>query len=482
VLHGVLENFGFISFKDAAVLILYYLALTLLIAGIFWLLLRNKQHAAIITTAFMAFFFFYSPFMDFIKEKYPDSFFNKYTFLLSVIVITMVVIFIYLKRSNKVFPQLSLFLNELFITYILIDIGWLMVKVVNPPLNPLSIYSFAKEKDTLTCKSCAKPNVYFLLFDEYASSLSLKEQFNFDNSPLDNFLLKEGFHINRQSNSNYNYTPFSMASVLNMSYIEGLKDPSHLVAQDFTNVNQLIRNNKVIKIFSSLGYQLKIYSIFDIAGYPAKAWQSFLPLKTRLITERTLAARLRKSTESLLIRRFNIKYFVVQNYMNYLFSNEKFLKLAAEEADQKNSSPKFVYAHFIMPHFPYIFDSLGHRKNDRQIYEDIQNNPPPAYLNYLQYTNRRIEELVEHIRQKDPNAVILLCGDHGYRYPTNKPRPFSHLQNLNAVYFPDQDYSKWGDKISFVNQFRIVFNKLFQFNYPLLKDSTIFLFEKQAGD
>jgi Sulfatase len=477
VLHGVLENFGFIPIPDALVLVCVYVGLTALVAAIAWLLLRTKDRAAIFTAAFMAIFFFYEAFIQLMTKHFPHRFFTTNTFLLSTGVLALVALFIYLKKNKRTFPRLFLFLNTTLLIYILIDTGWIVVKLLHPPVNPLSVYSFAKDAPTAPCTACAKPDVYFLLFDEYASSLALKEQYNYDNSPLDSFLIKQGFHINQQSSSNYNLTVFSMASVLNMSYIEGLKDPGRIISQDYTNAYQLIRDNKVIGLFSGEGYEIKNYSIFDLAGQPTRAWQSFLPLKTRLLTARTLAERLARHTNSLLVRYLGIKYFVVQEYMKYYSGNEAFLKRVASEADQKSSRPRFLYAHFIMPHFPYLFDAAGHRRSDRQIYEERNSNPPAAYLNYLPYTNKRLEDLVLHIRQSDPNAVILLCGDHGFREWTTTQSPHFQFQNLNAVYFPDHDYSRWDAKVSFVNQFRIVANQLFRTDYPLLKDSTTLLRE-----
>ncbi len=163
--------------------------------------------------------------------------------------------------------------------------------------------------------------------------------------------------------------------------------------------------------------------------------------------------------------------------MRYAASNEEFLEEVASEAERKDGQPKFIYAHFMMPHFPYLFDSLGHRKSDREIYEEKDTNPYTAYLGYLRYTNLGLVGLVRHIRQQDPGAVILLCGDHGYRGAANPQDPLFQFQNLNAVYFPDQEYSQWAGKVSFVNQFRIVFNQLFHAGYPLLKDSTVLLSE-----
>lgn len=477
VLHGVLENFGFIPIQDALVLLCVYVGLTALVASIAWLLLRNKGHAAIFTTAFMALFFFYEAFIQLMIKHFPHRFFTTSSFLLSIGILALVAVFVYLKKSKRTFPQLYLYLNTTLLVYILVDTGWIFLKLLHPPVNPLSVYSFAKEGTAGPCTACAKPDVYFLLFDEYASTSSLKAQYNYDNSALDSFLVKQGFHINEQSSSNYNLTVFSMASVLNMSYLEGLKDPGRIISQDYTNAYQLIRDNKVIELFSREGYDVKNYSIFDLAGEPTRAWQSFLPLKTRLLTARTLAERLGRHGSSLLVRYLGIKYFVVKEYMKYYSGNEEFLKLVASEAGEKSSRPRFLYAHFIMPHFPYLFDAAGRRRSDQRIYEESKTNPPAAYLDYLTYTNRRLEELVRNIRQNDPNAVILLCGDHGFREWTTTQSPHFQFENLNAVYFPDHDYIRWDMKVSFVNQFRIVFNQLFHTEYPLLKDSTTVLRE-----
>lgn len=477
VLHGILENFGFIPVRDAFILILVYTGATLLVGAIAWLILRNIRRAAILTAVIMAFFFFYEAFIQWMTKHFPHRFITTNSFLLTFGLVVLIAVFLIIGKSKGTFSRLYLFLNVLLIVYVVTDTGWLIVKILHPPVNPLSVYAPAEEHRTPACPTCTKPNVYFLLFDEYAASCALKEQYHFDNSTLDSFLVRQGFHINGSSRSNYNLTPFSMASVLNMAYIEGISDPLHIVSQDYTNTYQLIRDSRVVRVFSDEGYAIKNYSIFDLAGHPAPAWQSFLPLKARLITARTLGQRLQRHWNSLVVRDLGIRYFVVQDYMKYAASNEEFLAAAASEADRKDGPPKFIYAHFMMPHFPYLFDSLGHRRSDREIYADRDTNPYTAYLGYLQYTNRRLVDLVGHIRQHDPEAVILLCGDHGYRGAANRHDPLFQFQNLNAVYFPDREYGQWAGKISFVNQFRIVFNQLFHAGYPLLKDSTVLLSE-----
>ncbi len=70
-------------------------------------------------------------------------------------------------------------------------------------------------------------------------------------------------------------------------------------------------------------------------------------------------------------------------------------------------------------------------------------------------------------------------GDHGFRKAANDKDKTHYFENQNAVYFPVNDYHLVYDSVSTVNQFRIIFNTLFRQNFPILKDSTIFLTDKK---
>jgi hypothetical protein len=70
-------------------------------------------------------------------------------------------------------------------------------------------------------------------------------------------------------------------------------------------------------------------------------------------------------------------------------------------------------------------------------------------------------------------------SDHGFRCFDPQVDPASFFYNQNAVYFPNGDYSGFYDEITNVNQFRVVFTKLFHLNLPLLKDSTVFLWDRK---
>ena len=127
-----------------------------------------------------------------------------------------------------------------------------------------------------------------------------------------------------------------------------------------------------------------------------------------------------------------------------------------------------------MPHPPYYYD-----KNENETAKEKLTNEYDAdknlYLGNVAYSNLKIIQLVNDIlKNTNGKAVIILMGDHGFRYDKNMPAS-GFFQNQNAVYLPDKNYQFFYDSISGVNQFRVVLNTLFKQAIPMLKDSSVFL-------
>jgi Sulfatase len=474
VLHGLLENFGFISYKDAAILCLSYFGLTLLIAVFSWFVFRNRTKASLITVTWMGFFFFFAALHEFLKEHGGFLIMSRYSVLLSIFFIVFVILFVWLKKVEKPFFRSTMYLNVLLLIYIVVDTTGVIIKSVNPAEHRLSTYGFAKKNQYYICDTCAKPYIYFLLMDEYASSLSLKEQYNYDNN-LDTFLQQKGFSIQVHSRSNYNFTPFSMSATLNMSFIAGIEDVKAVSAEDYANCNLLIRDNEAIKFLDAQGYDIINYSVFDLAGHPAMVDQSFLPLKTKLITDRTFFARLNKDIGWLIMTWYPFKFFKKNFLLQHRENNADFKNRIEQESMVKSPKPRFTYAHFYMPHPPFYYYKDGRPKDNATVYQEFKFSTPDQYLDYVTYVNTQIKEMVSRLQERNPSAVIILLSDHGYRPKTTDPYPLYYFQNMNAVYYPDKDYSLLYDSITNVNELRVVFNKVFKQTYPLLKDTSILL-------
>jgi hypothetical protein len=475
VLHGYNQNFGLISFKDCFVLLLTYCLATALVYFLAGLLFKVPPKKALLTASLISFYLFFGAMLDFFKGHLV--WFSKYIAILPAFIVLICVLVLFLKKASSSFTKLTLFLNTLLLLYVAWDVSGITLKSLHPNDDKLSIYGDEKSNAYHPCSDCKNLDIYFLVFDEYSSSNNLKQVFNYDNSDLDSFLLHQGFSIQASSFSNYNFTPFSMASILNMNYIKGIKNVNACSVEDYANCNNLIRDNEVIKYLSSRQYDIVNYSIFDLAGNPSIIQTSLLPVKTRLITAQTFYPRMMLDIGwNLFTGRFEIKWLSKNLLYENLNNNNKILKLVKEETQLHPASPRFIYAHFEMPHPPFYYDKDLRFRSEEELVAEKTGVHIASYKGYIPYTNNKVKELIETIQKNtDDSAVIVLMGDHGYRVEVNGRSRDHFFKNLNAVYFPGKNYSLLKDSASGVNQFRMVFNSLFKQSLPLLPDTSIFL-------
>jgi phosphoglycerol transferase MdoB-like AlkP superfamily enzyme len=129
----------------------------------------------------------------------------------------------------------------------------------------------------------------------------------------------------------------------------------------------------------------------------------------------------------------------------------------------------------MMPHYPYYYDKNGKDLPFERLLEGNQSHKED-YIEYLQYSNKKILELIDHIQRSSPKPpIIILMGDHGFRHFTEPVERKYYFMNLTSVYFPDRNYSFLTDSTSSVNLFREILSSRFSQQFPLLKDSSVYL-------
>lgn len=468
VLHGFTENYNFIPVKDAGLLTgLYWLA-SFVLAGIGWLLYRNGIKACLFAFCLMAFHFFFGSVHDFLRKVVPDSLITKYLFILPAVAIVFIILFWLLKKSKATFTTTTFYLNSLLVILVAIDLVMLGGKIA----------SASKKKTALpegltACAECPKPDIYFIVADEYAGNTELKDLFSFDNSDFQNELAKRNFHIIPESFSNYNYTPFSVASILNMDYLD-LRGKDR-AGPDLTYSYESIRDNKALRFLRYHGYRFYNHSIFDFEGQPGRRLETFLPARTRLITAQTFLSRVDKEIRFNLATKWKSKSELRRLTYYFNKNNENIYSLTWNLAGKKTAEPKVVYTHLMMPHYPYYFDKNGKEQPFETLTEGNQVNKK-AYIEYLQYCNKKFLALVDHLLQSSARPpVIILMGDHGFRHFTETVEPKYHFLNMAGIHIPSRDYADFRDSLSGVNLFRVLFNKEFRQQLPYLKDSSTYL-------
>lgn len=475
VWHGYVEFYDLISPSKAVILIFYYLAGTTAVFLLSLFFFKKTGKAALFSFFLMCLYFFFGSLQDFLLKRFPGSFINKYSFILSLLFLVFVFLFIYIKKTKGSLTGAFTYLNILLFVLLLFDSASLIKKII---VN-YNIMTASSEIHLTPCGNCEKPDIYMILADGYSGKIPLQRFFQYDNSGFEDQLKKRKFYVVDSSFSNYNYTLFSMGSMFNIDYLK--------IAASFQRKTDLpiafkaIRKSLLIKFLEKESYDVFNYSIFDIENHPSLVQKTLMNFEKNPITTQTFLYRLNRDIGYHLITTLKLK-FLQQKERTTLFdnldNNLKLDSLTKNIATAKSSKPKFVYTHLVMPHWPYYFDSSGNKTSATRL-TDAYNFDKNSYISYLKFTNKKLLELIDQIQTNNSRpAIILLMGDHGFREEegseenknpeyTNKYQFF----NLNAIFLPDQNYNGFYSGMSNVNQFRVILNSQFGQHLAMLKDS-----------
>ncbi|WP_296686377.1 sulfatase-like hydrolase/transferase [Flavobacterium sp.] len=450
---------------------------TTIVYSIFYLLrnklgLINYPFASIIVSIF---FFTYGIYYSFLSSQTNFlGLLSSHRFLLPIIVIIIIGLTYLLNKINKTsvkYNFLLIFLITLNLTPFinLVDKIFIDYKNLHNNVTAVNNYSF---KDA--------PNIYFIILDGYGSENSIKSFLKYDNSQFYNQLKEIGFRVQDNAVSNYNRTSFSLSSTLNLNYI------NRIIKSDiyYKDLERYISHNKVAKILKSYGYS---YYFFD-SGFGLKKTEKnefLINTKENYYTDLFFS-----SSDNDLLNVFlnNSAFKIFKNpfFSDFIISNYAYKVLNVYKklpSIAKNNKKKFVFAHVISPHPPFLFNKsgkIGMYGIDNEN-EGVGWNEK-LYIEQLKYINFKTIILLNKIIKNDKkNKIILIQGDHGSRCKINNKK-FLNKENwvneqfhiLNAIYISKNDNSKrkiyenWN--YSSVNTFRIIFNEYFKSNYSNLKD------------
>lgn len=221
LLHGYIENDGLPSIETLASLGLTYLLTVafFFVLALWWL--RNSEKAFILTFVCAATYFLFGACKDTLYANPFTRLISRYIILLPACSVLWLGAFIYLKRRTAdVFGTVVRYLHALLVVVTLVEaVFWAGHARFKPP-------AYASPQVTSipdSLRHAQHPDIYWIIFDMYPSSESLRKHWGFSN-PLDSQLQAIGFTVLHHARSNYNYTPFSLCSMLEMGYLPYLRD------------------------------------------------------------------------------------------------------------------------------------------------------------------------------------------------------------------------------------------------------------------
>lgn len=311
----------------------------------------------------------------------------------------------------------------------------------------------AKPRDT------RPPDIYYIVLDCYASNSSMKEVLRYDNSAFTDYLTRKGFYVAADSKSNYSQTFICLASILNMDYMNDTI--SGMQGSDRTKLYNLIKRNKVVKTLKKRGYKyVHVTSGWGATNSAPMADVVHEVGGTELgstIGGTTMFKALANRNDS------KKKHAAVKDAFTYISKSKS------------GKKPKFVFAHILAPHGPYVFKANGAVSIGS--HTDMTNWRPQQKNNYVAQVkaiNAMTKKMVDRIIANSNRPVIIIIqGDHGTSFTPSTHSPGRYRERhgiLNAMYFSEGAPSALYQGISPVNTFRVVFNDSLGKRYKLLKD------------
>ncbi len=330
----------------------------------------------------------------------------------------------------------------------------------------------------------ARPrDVYYIVVDRYASAGTLRRAFGFDNEPFLGFLEERGFYVARESRANYPKTFQSLASALNMRHLTGLAPEVGPDRDDQTVVYEMLQDYRVWRILKAHGYRF-----VHLGSWWEPTHRN--PHADVNLNHRALPL---SSFSRTLLENSAVSLFLGLGPEPLDFASEqrqrvryKFEQLAALAG---SDGPTFAFAHFLIPHSPFVFDRNCEPLDEpaEPIERTLEDNQR-AYLGQLRCLNRLLEALIaELLARSDPQPIIILQADEGpceslpgFRKTCGEGLRWTelddetlrnHLEILNAYYLPGVDAEEvLYPSITPVNSFRTVFNLYFGAGYAPLPD------------
>ena len=258
-------------------------------------------------------------------------------------------------------------------------------------------------------KIVSKPDIYYFVFDRYASNSWLRSEYGYDNSDLTSFLETQGFTVRDDALSNYPFTISSVSSTLTMEYHDEAMGDFKNKTTTFP-LRSILNNPPVAQLLEQDGYQYTTVAswwgsttdkINADHNLTSKAKLNLLGLKTSLTEFQELFAD--ASALSYLYEPI-LKNTQIDERQRPIDQIEDLINISKSDI----GTPKFVFSHLLVPHSPYLFDENGDKPeydrdgNDEGVDEKVK------YVAQLKYVNKLIKEVISAIRQNNPGAIIVL--------------------------------------------------------------------------
>jgi hypothetical protein len=330
-----------------------------------------------------------------------------------------------------------------------------------------------------------RPDVYWIVLDRYGSREVIDAYYGHDISPFLDQLRERGFYVAEHATANYLKTAHSLVSARNMDYLDPEALRQRASADDDWGplYRDLSRSFRLLEVLRSHDYRFVYLGTYwdftathpeaDINHVYDEARSEF----ARAVSDHTmlLAFEALAGDEAATDRRrerWNLTRFQWDRLHDSIGVG----------------SPKFVHAHFSLPHGPYVFHADGSFVTERT---ERERSTEENYVDQVEYANARVLEWVDALLAADPDnpPIVVVQSEEGpwpHRYRVSEAsfrwaedatdeelhQKFGVLSAFHLPGLPGEQALEAGlsPSISLVNQWRQILNHFFGTDYERLPD------------
>ena len=473
-----------VSFSQVLLPFVVVLSSTIAILLLAWLLLRSLRRAALLTSIAVILCFSYGHVVN-LLPKSPLAGYTFYTpiegsailiWLAWALVFGASIYFVW--KTRRISPKWTTLLNVVGAVLVVMPLTNIVVQEARGSRH----HTAAPDTSDLQLSVPeTPPDIYYIILDRYASASTLKERLDFDNSEFLDYLSDKGFYVASESRDNYLSTQHSLASSLNMEYLDGLVEEVGETTTGFSPLYAMLQEYEVWRLLKSADYQFihvgswweptreNKYADVNINYGGSLPEFSNLLLRTTAIDPIGRIADLWGDPRTIQYERVKYEFDRLSQIPNM-------------------EAPTFTFAHFLTPHPEYVFMSNGDFLPEQEL---LKESFEAKYLDQLVATNNMVESVIDRLLADSAvPPIIILQSDEGPYPDFNNTFNWTEGQGsdldlrvksgiLNAYYFPGVDQSVFYPSITPVNSFRLLFNLYFGTNLELLPDKYYYSYPRQ---
>ena len=466
------SNLGQVLPVDAAAPLARAIVGAVLATALIALLLRGARRGAIVASALVIVYFGYGH----VSQALAGTGATDQTLLLAGGAF-IVAALVYAARAKASLPSATAGLNVAAIALVLlVSVQILPYEAARSGRGPISSAAGvaaaraigpAGVRLTSPNQPARKPDIYFLIFDRYGSAEAIERRFGITDNPLYGWLADRGFQVPAYPHANYRATDFSLAATLNMRFLDNLTTEVGRTSRDRTPAQSMIQDHAVGSFLEAEGYRY----------YQLGTW--FGPTHSVRIADENLTLGVASEFETVLNdttivpaiqRALGVTSpeltFTDRHREGTLFELRQLRRVATA------GGPKFVFAHFLLPHDPYVFRADGTPISEAEA--KATTDERELYAGQLAFANAQIQDIVGYLLS-GPEAsrpIVIIEGDEGPLMcrsvdcvRTTPDYLRIRLGNLVAMYLPGVDV-RLPDSFTSVNTFRTVFREYFGADLP----------------